>query len=53
MKTLQLLLWQPEKKKDGLNDNFLWIYRDQYNRFIGNQYGTYGRKFIKTTQKDT
>ena len=52
MKTLQLLLWQPEKMKDGLNDNFLWIYRDQYNRFIGNQYGTYGRKFIKITQKD-
>ena len=53
MTTLQLLLWQPEKMKDGLTDNFLWIYKDQFNKFIGNQYGTYGRKFIKTTQKDT
>ena len=53
MITLQLLLWQPEKMKDGLTDNSLWINDDQYNRFIGNQYGTYGRKLIKTTQKDT
>ena len=53
MTTLQLLLWQPEKMKDGLTDSFLWTEKDQYNRFIGNQYGTYSRKFIKTTQKDT
>ena len=49
MTTLQLLLWQPEKKKDGLTDSFLRLENDKYNRFIGNQYGTHGRKFIKTT----
>ena len=48
MTTLQLLLWQPEKMKVGLTD-ILWLVKDKYNRFIGNQYGTYGRKFIKTT----
>ena len=53
MTTLQLLLWLPEKMKGGLTDNFLWIYKNQYNRFIDNQYGTYDRQFIKTTQKDT
>ena len=49
MTTLQLLLWQPEKMKDGLTDNFMVTQGLKYNRFIGNQYGSYGRKFIKTT----
>ena len=49
MTTPQLLSWLPEKMKDGLNDNFYGYEKIQSNRFIGNQYGTYGRKFIKTT----
>ena len=49
MTVLQLLLWLPEKMKDGLSDYFYGYKRRTTLEFVGNKYGTYDRKFIKTT----